>query len=74
MATKIVNVSELKAKLATVLGELDAEGVPVFVVHHGKPKAVLVRYEDYEALLHKLDDLEDLISVRHTLQGRKKRL
>ena len=60
MATKIVTVTELKAKLAGVMTQLAAGGVPVYVTQHGKPKAVLVGYEEYEALLEKLDDLEGI--------------
>ena len=69
MATKIVNVSELKAKLASLLSQLEAEGVPVYVIQHGKPKAVLVKYKDYEDLLEKLDDLEDSLSMKQALSS-----
>ena len=47
MATKIINVSDLKARLARLLAELDEDGVPFYVIQHGKPKAVLVRYDEY---------------------------
>ena len=50
MPTKIVNVSELKANLAALLAALDQQGVPVYVTQHGKPRAVLVKYDEYEAL------------------------
>ena len=67
MATKIVTVSELKANLASVVAQLKAEGVPIYVTQHGKPKAVMVPYEEYEALLEKLDDLEDALAMQQTL-------
>ena len=67
MAIKIVTVSELKTKLASVLAQLD--GVPVYVTQHGKPKAVLVQYEEYEALLEKLDDLEDALAMQQALSS-----
>lgn len=69
MATKIVNVSELKAKLASLITQLEAQGVPVYVTQHGKPKAVLVKYEDYEALLEKVDDLEDILAMKQALSS-----
>ena len=69
MATKIVTVSELKANLARVVAQLEARGVPVYVTQHGKPKAVLVKYEEYEALLEKLDDLEDALAMQQALSS-----
>ena len=67
MATEIVTVSELKAKLASIVAQLEAEGVPVYVTQHGKPKAVLVQYQEYEALLEKLEDLEDTLAMEQAL-------
>ena len=67
MATKIVTVSELKTNLSSVVARLGTEGNPFYVTQHGKPKAVLVQYEEYEVLLEKLDDLEDALSMQWAL-------
>ncbi len=72
MGTKIVTVSELKANLAGLIAQLDAESVPIFMTQRGKPKAVLVQYEEYEALLARLDDLEDALAMRETLSSPSK--
>ena len=69
MATKIVNVSELKARLATLITQLETEGVPIYIIQHGKPKAVLVGYEEYEALMKKVDDLEDILAMKEALSA-----
>ncbi len=69
MATKIVNVSELKTKLASLLIQLEADGVSLYVTQHGKPKAVLVKYEEYEALLKKVEDLEDFVAMHLALSS-----
>jgi prevent-host-death family protein len=69
MATRIVTVSELKVKLGTVMAELEEQGVPLFITQHGKPKAVLTRYDEYEALLRKLEDMEDLLSMKDSLSA-----
>ena len=69
MATKIVTVSEMKANLATVMAQLEAQGVPVYVTQHGKPKAVLVSYPEYEALMEKLDDLEDILAMKQAMES-----
>jgi len=67
MTTRIVTVSELKVKLGELIAELEERGVPLYVTQHGKPKAVLARYDEYEALLRKVEDLEDLLAMKESL-------
>ncbi len=67
MPTRIVTVSELKVKLGTLMAELEGQGIPLYVTQHGKPKAVLARYDEYEALLKKVEDLEDILLVKESL-------
>ena len=69
MANNIVTVTELKAGLASFLAQLEAGSDPVFVTHHGKPKAVLVQYREYEALRDKLDDLEDSLAMQQAISS-----
>jgi prevent-host-death family protein len=67
MATRIVTVSELKTRLGALMSELAERGVPLYVTQHGKPKAVLARFDEYEALLKKLEDFEDLLAMKESL-------
>ena len=67
MATRIVTVSELKVRLAALMAELEEQGVPLYVTQHGKPKAVLARYDEYEALIRKIEDMEDLLAMKESL-------
>jgi prevent-host-death family protein len=67
MATHIVTVSELKVKLGALMAELEEQGVPLYVTQYGKPKAVLARYDEYEALLRKLEHMEDLLAMHESL-------
>ena len=67
MTTRIVTVSELKIKLGALMAELEEQGVPLYVTRHGKPKAVLARYDEYEALLRKLEDMEDFLAMQEAL-------
>jgi len=69
MATRIVTVSELKLKLAALMAELEEQGVPLYITQHGKPKAVLARYDEYEALLKKLEDFEDLLAMKDSMSA-----
>jgi prevent-host-death family protein len=67
MTTRIVTVSELKTRLGALMSELEEQGVPMFVTQHGKPKAVLTRFDEYEALMKKLEDFEDLLAMKESL-------
>lgn len=72
MPTRIITVSELKTKLGTLMSELEEKGTPMFVTQHGKPKAVLARFDEYEALLKKLEDVEDLLAMKESLTAPEK--
>ncbi len=69
MPTRIVTVSELKVKLGALMAELEGQGIPLYVTQHGKPKAVLARYDEYEALLKKVEDLEDMLAMKESLSA-----
>lgn len=69
MTTRIITVSELKVKLGALMAELEERGVPLYVTQYGKPKAVLARYDEYEALLKKIEDLEDMLAMKDTLSA-----
>ena len=67
MPTRIVTISELKVRLGALMAELEVQGIPFYVTQHGKPKAVLARYDEYEALTKKVEDLEDLLVMKESL-------
>jgi prevent-host-death family protein len=69
MPTRIVTVSELKIKLGALMAELEEQGVPMYITQHGRPKAVLARYDEYEALLKKVEDLEDMLAMKDSLSA-----
>ena len=69
MPTRIVTVSELKVKLGALMAELEGQGIPLYVTQYGKPKAVLIRYDEYEALLKKVEDLEDILAMKESLSA-----
>ncbi len=67
MTTRIITVSELKTKLGALMNELENRGFPMYVTQHGKPRAVLARYDEYESMLQKIEDLEDLLALKESL-------
>lgn len=42
---------------------------PQLVVTEGKPTAVILGIDDYEAMLERLEDAEDLAELRETRKG-----
>lgn len=69
MPTRIVTTSQLKTKLGALMAELETQGVPLYITQYGKPKAVLARYDEYEALLKKIEDLEDILAMKESLSA-----
>ncbi len=58
---QLIPITEAKARLNELVR--DAETADVLLLRHGRPAAVLVGMERYEALLEELEDLADRLSV-----------
>ena len=63
---KTATVTELRKDLASFLSKLD-EG-PVVVLSRSRPTAVLVQPAVFDALLEKLEYLEDVVEGRRAVQ------
>ena len=60
MPTRILNVSEVRQRFTDLVRKLDD---PIYVTVYGKPQAVVVRYDTYEAMLERIEELEDSLAV-----------
>jgi prevent-host-death family protein len=69
MAVKTIPVSEVRQKLKDLLATLEATGEPYLITQHHHPKAVLVRYEDYTALVEQIADGHPHIVCRPDVSG-----
>jgi prevent-host-death family protein len=63
MAVKIMPVTDLRQNITTVLKALEESGQPLYITQYGRPKAVLLSYREYEALIRELEDLEDSLCI-----------
>jgi prevent-host-death family protein len=63
MATKIMPISDFRRLASQVIRAIQEDGDVVYITQHGRPAAVLVDYDQYEALLAQLEDLSDLASL-----------
>jgi len=62
MSVKIIPITDLRRSAASVVEEVVQTGEPVYITHRSRPRAVLVSYEGYEALIAHLRDLEALLT------------
>ena len=69
MVTRIITVTDLKTRLGSLISELKQQGRPIYITQHGKPRAVVASYEEYEALLQRIEDLEDLLAMKESLES-----
>ena len=66
---KNVSVNELQARLASLLVEREADGVHFVWYRTGSPGPSFLKYGEYEALLNRLDDLEDVLAMQQALSS-----
>ncbi len=69
MVVKIIPVSEMRQKLKDILATLEATGEPYFITQYSRPKAVLVRYGDYNALVEQAAEGHPRIVRRSDISG-----
>lgn len=58
---ELVSLTEARVRLHELIKELDEKNV--LLLRHGKPVAVMVAYGTFEAMLERVEDLEDRLAV-----------
>jgi prevent-host-death family protein len=69
MVSNVIPVSEVRQKLKAVLATLEATGEPYVITQDSRPKAVLVRYADYNALVDQAAEGHPYIVRRSDISG-----
>lgn len=73
----MVSVADLRAELSSVLEKLQKAHGPVYVTQRGRPRAVLVSLDEYNALIEQVewleDSLEGIAGEQRRLAGEKTR-
>ena len=69
MAVRTIPITEVWQKLKDILATLEKKGEPYVITQHNRPKAVLVRYEDYHALVGQTGEAQAHIVRRPSVSG-----
>jgi len=69
MTIKSIPMYEIKQNLKDILLKLEASGEPYFITQRNRPKAVLMRYEDYNALVEQAGARQPRIIRRPDVSG-----
>jgi len=64
ITTRILPVREVREKISQLLTETAKGGEPIIITRHGRPVGYLINYEVFNRLLEKLEDLEDIRTMR----------
>ena len=54
---QIIPISDLQSKTKEVIDGVKKTGDPVIITQRGRPAALVVNYEQYEGMLHTLDEM-----------------
>ena len=54
---KIIPISDLQTKTKQIVEEVKKTGNPVIITQRGRAAALIVNYEEYEGMLHTLDEM-----------------
>ena len=56
-----MGVTQARVAFTEIVNEANAHGEPVYLTNFNEPRAVLIGYEAWEALIERLEDLEDAV-------------
>ena len=65
---RIISTSKIRRKMAEVVNQADEHGEPIYLTNYDEPKAVLIGYQAWEALMERVEDMEDALII-HERQG-----
>lgn len=60
---KVMPISEVRANLASLVEEVSQAQQPCFVASRSKVRAVLLGIDQYDALIERIEDLEDSLDL-----------
>ena len=71
---KTIGIAELRLKLTQLVEEASKGGQPYTIVSSSHAKAVLMGVDEYNALIEKLEDLEDIEAMNQAARNPEPRM
>lgn len=66
LSQRTTSITEARQNLAALLDSLETNGA-VLIVRHSRPAAYLVAADMFDAILERLEDLEDVVDMRSVI-------
>jgi prevent-host-death family protein len=66
---KTIGIAEVRPKLTQLVDEVSKGGQPYTIVSGSRAKAVLMGVNEYNALIERLEDLEDIAEINQAVRN-----
>ncbi len=71
---KTMGIAEVRLKLTQLVEEASKGGQPYTIVSSSRAKAVLMGVDEYNALIEKLEDLQDIVEMNQAARNPEPRM
>jgi prevent-host-death family protein len=71
---KTIGIAEVRPKLTQLVDEVSKGGQPYTIVSGSRAKAVLMGVDEYNSLIEKMEDLEDIIEINQAVRNPEPRM
>jgi prevent-host-death family protein len=71
---KTIGIAEVRPKLTQLVEEVSKGGQPYTIISGSRAKAVLMGVNEYNALIEKLEDLEDIVEMNEAVRNPEPRM
>jgi prevent-host-death family protein len=70
----MIGIADVRPKLTQLVDEVNKGGQPYTIVSGSRAKAVLLGVNEYNALIEKLEDLEDILEMNQAISRPEPRI
>jgi prevent-host-death family protein len=71
---KTIGIAEVRPRLTQLVDEVSKGGQPYTIVSGSRAKAVLLGVDEYNTLIEKLEDLEDIVEMNRAAHASETRM